>query len=927
MLSLWWLGNNHRAEQCKFINAVCYNCGKKGHLKAVCKGPKQKGKVAMVKPSKSHDSSAVHRVETQDSGGETYQLFTMNENANSPAFCANLTINGKELLMEIDTGSSVSIISEGTFDKRFADNILLTPSTSKLRTYTGEVMPVVGMAEVDIEYKGQKQCMPLLVVPGNGPSLLGRNWLKHIQLDWREVNRISTSGNSVEAAHSVLQKYPDLMRDDIGTINGVKGHLQVNSEAEPRFCKARNVPYALRDKVEEELSRLERDGIIEPVEFSDWAAPIVPVLKGNGQNVRICGDFKLTVNKASRLDTYPLPRIDDLYASLAGGQSFTKLDLKNAYLQIELEEESKKYVTINTSRGLFQYNRLPFGVSSSPAIFQRVIDNVLQRIPYVCAYLDDILVTGRTDEEHLSNLDKVLSRLAKAGMRLNVDKCTFMAPEVTYLGYRIDTEGLHAVNEKVQAIAMAPAPQNSKQLRSYLGCLNYYGRFIKNLSSEIAPLNKLLTKNEQFVWGSDEENAFQRSKELLQSYDVLVHYDQEKELILSCDASPYGLGVVLQHRMEDGSERPISFAPRTLAPAEKQYSQLEKEALSVVWGVKKFHSYLFGRHFVINNDHKPLEGLLREDKPVPPMASGRIQRWALALSAYEYTFKYKSGEKMGNADAMSRLPLSHEPADVPMPADVVCLLEFIDTSPIDVGMIKQWTDKDAVLSRVRRFVSSGWPESIGDDAELKPYFCRQDELSIQSGCILWGARVVVPLKARERVIDMIHEGHPGIVRMKMFARNYVWWPKLDQDLESKLQRCVPCQSKRHSPAKAPLHPWEYPKRPWSRIHVDYAGPYQGKMLLVIIDAFTKWLEVHVMNSSTAEATVEKLRTTFATFGIPETVVSDNGTCFVSEVFQTSMSRNGIRHIKVAPKHPASNGLAERSVQSVKEGLQDDDRKP
>ena len=246
-------GNNHKAEHCKFINTVCYNCGKKGHLKSVCKCSKQKGKATMVKPRKPHDSSTVHRVETQDSGEETYQLFTMKENANSPAFCAHLRINGNDLVMEIDTGSSVSIISEGTFGKCFADNILLTPSTSKLRTYTGEVMPVVRMAEVDVEYKGQKECMSLLVVPGNGPSLLGRSWLQHIQLDWREVHRISTSGHSVEAAYSVLQKYPELMRDDIGTINGVKGHLQVNPEAEPRFCKAGNVPYALREKVEEEL--------------------------------------------------------------------------------------------------------------------------------------------------------------------------------------------------------------------------------------------------------------------------------------------------------------------------------------------------------------------------------------------------------------------------------------------------------------------------------------------------------------------------------------------------------------------------------------------------------------------------------------------------------------------------------------------------
>ena len=269
---------------------------------------------------------------------------------------------------------------------------------------------------------------------------------------------------------------------------------------------------------------------------------------------------------------------------------------------------------------------------------------------------------------------------------------------------------------------------------------------------------------------------------------------------------------------------------------------------------------------------------------------------------------------------MSRLPLPQLPTEVPMPAEIICLLKFFDSSPIDVRMIKQLTDKDPLLSRVRRFITSGWPDTIDNDDQLKPYFTRQEELSLQSGCILWGARVVVPLKARERVVAMIHEGHPGIVRMKTFARSYVWWPKLDQDLETKVRCCEKCQGKRHQPAKALLHPWEYPKRPWSRLHVDYAGPYCGKILLVIVDAFTKWVEVHVMTSSTADATVEKLRTTFAAFGIPETVVSDNGTCFVGEVFQTFMSRNGIKHIKVAPKHPASNGLAERAVQSVKEGL-------
>ena len=214
------------------------------------------------------------------------------------------------------------------------------------------------------------------------------------------------------------------------------------------------------------------------MQFSDWAAPIVPVLKQDG-SVRICGDYKITVNQAAKTDSFPLPRIDDLFASLSGGQTFSKLDLAHAYQQIELEEESKKLVVINTQKGLFRYNRLPFGVSAAPAIFQRVIEGILRGIPHVYVYLDDILITGETEAEHLKNLDAVLTRLEEAGMRLKRKKCSFMLPAVEYLGHNISTEGLRPTNEKIRAIVDAPVPQDVTQLRAFLGLLNYYAKFQK----------------------------------------------------------------------------------------------------------------------------------------------------------------------------------------------------------------------------------------------------------------------------------------------------------------------------------------------------------------------------------------------------------------------------------------------------------------
>ena len=397
----------------------------------------------------------------------------------------------------------------------------------------------------------------------------------------------------------------------------------------------------------------------------------------------------MTVNKASKLDRYPIPRVEDLFASLAGGQTFTKLDLSQAYQQIRLEEQSRQYVVINTHKGLYRYTRLPYGVSSAPAIFQRTMDLLLQGIPGVVVYLDDILITGKTRSEHVQALDEVLSRLKKAGLRLQKKKCVFMASEVNYLGHRIDAEGLHPLSEKVRAIQEAPAPRSVSELKSYLGLLSYYGKFLPNLSSILAPLHNLLKASVKWQWSHREQKAFDKSKELLLSSQVLVHFDPDKEVILACDASPYGLGAVLSHRMPNGAERPVAFASRTLSTAEQKYSQLEKEGLACVFGVKKFHTYLYGRPFSLLTDHKPLLGLFSERKSVPAQASARIQRWALTLSMYDYTLGFRAGNGHNNADALSRLLLSDHPAFVPDSPEVVLLMEHLEGGPVNARDIQR----------------------------------------------------------------------------------------------------------------------------------------------------------------------------------------------------------------------------------------------
>jgi transposase InsO family protein len=295
-----------------------------------------------------------------------------------------------------------------------------------------------------------------------------------------------------------------------------------------------------------------------------------------------------------------------------------------------------------------------------------------------------------------------------------------------------------------------------------------------------------------------------------------------------------------------------------------------------------------------------------------------MQRWALTLSNYDYQLEYRQGKNIGHADGLSRLPLPETPTFVPTPEEVILSLGVIDESPITAEHIRKWTLSDPVLSQVRHFVEHGWPIATPDG--LSPYSSRKSEISVQQGILMWGNRVIVPPQAREILLNELHMTHPGIVRMKGLARSHLWWPGLDQEIENKVRDCHMCQTHNKMPTQASLHPWEWPGRPWHRIHIDYIGPFEGHMILVIVDSHSKYIDAHVTNSTSTAVTITKLQQTFAIFGLPVTIVSDNATGFMSDDFKAFCQINGIKHITSAPYHPASNGQAERMVQTVKIAL-------
>lgn len=891
---------NHTEEQCKFKNYKCKGCSKKGHLLKMCN---KKGRSTQNYMSFDEDNNYL-------------SMFHFRTTEECKPICTEVSLEGVSVKMEIDSGSPISAISDRLYNKHFK-RYPLEETKTNLVGYNGNPMKIKGIFRIQVSFKKSIKPLKFFVIDSGGPPILGRNWMYAFKIGLQDIKHISTSPHGVA---QVLDKYKEVFKKELGKFNKSSVTLRLKPDMVPKFCKPRPVPLAIKPKVEREIEKLVKLGVLEPVDYSSWGTPIVPILKKNGE-IRICGDYKVTVNPHLIIDQYPLPRIEELFAKLHGGEEFSKIDLSMAYQQLVLDSKSREYTTISTSKGLFRYTRLVYGLASAPAIFQKTMDSLFSGFSGVVVFMDDILITAPTRTEHLKRLNAVLKRLEESGLRLQEDKCEFLMKKIMFLGHILDKDGLHMCPKKVAAMKDAGAPKDVKELQAFLGLINYYRRFIPNMSLVCAPLYELLGKDTEFLWGQKQQSAFEELKLALTSKTVLAHFDPNVPVKLTVDASSIGISAILSHVFPSKLERPIAFASRTLSPSEKNYSQINKEALAIVYGVKKFHQYLYGRKFLLETDHQPLVSIFGPKKGIPLLAANRLQRYALILSGYIFDIKYVN-TKMNIADFLSRLPLPDtEQEDQFQTESQVFVHYLLDANklPIKFDEVKRVTAEDAILKQVVSFTLNGWPKKVS--SELTPYWSRKDSLSVENNCVFWGHRLIIPNVLRGAVLGEIHKTHMGICKMKGIARSYFWWPRLDEDLENVSKSCENCLQYRNTPPKSELINWPWPKEPWSRVHIDFLGPAFGKYFLILVDAHSKWIECIDMNQSiTASQTIKAIRPIFARLGIPRQIVSDNGTTFVSREFQQFLEHNGVEHLRSPVGHPPTNGQAENGVKQSKTAL-------
>ncbi len=948
-----YCGRKHTRDKlnCPAWNAICAQCKRPNHFAAVCKSnqPNQ-GK---RRPVKAIDEGQMYEEDEDEYVAtiETREVAAVTDGADAAKkLYATMELNNQEERFQIDSGATVNVMSENTCKKLYGSDCKLDNTNVTLVMYNKAEEKPLGKKRVRVvNPKNNKgYSVEFMIVKGDCKSLLGARACQQMQLI--SVNRENIKvveapvmdkpqkSSSVDQVRGLTEaqiksQFPEIFKGE-GKLEG-ELHLTIDPSVQPVQLPTRKVPLAVRDNLKKELDRLTDIGVIAPVDVpTDWISATVVTQKKDGR-VRLCIDPK-PLNSALKRNHYPMPTIEDILPELSQARYFTVLDAKNGFWHVQLDEESSFATTTGTPWGRYRWLRMPFGISPAPEEFQRRLDIALEGLTGCKAVADDILVfgSGATDEEALRDHDRkllnLLERCKEKGIKLNATKMQLRLKEVQYMGHLISSSGLKADPSKVKAIQDMPPPTDKQGVLRFLGMVNYVQRFAPKLSEVTLPLRDLIRKENEFLWDEAVHGkALKEAKKLLSEAPVLQYFDPESPTVLQCDASMKGLGACL---MQNG--HPIAYASRSLTATEENYAQIEKEMLAIVFGMEKFSTYVYGRSIMVESDHKPLESIFKKSLLSAPK---RLQRMLLRLQRYNFHVTYKQGAQMYMADTLSRayLPyqteVSQEDGDVMVvdvrsatekEAEVVNMLQYLTVTEETQQRIRQGTQEDKTLKALADVIKEGWP--VQRDAlqqELHDYFPFREELSVQDGAILKGERIVIPYSMRRELIETLHSSHLGIQGTLRRAREALYWPRMNKEIEEYISKCSICNTFCTKQQKEPLISHPLPSRPWEFVACDLLE-FQGKDYLITTDYYSNFQEVdRLYDRKTAKEVIVKLKGQMARHGIPERLISDNGPQFASREFEEFAKKYQFEHITSSPRYPQSNGKAENAVGTVQRIMQ------
>ena len=805
---------------------------------------------------------------------------------------------------QLDPGSQVNTLCE-----KYVHDSCIQKTSKTLKSWDGSLTQALGESKLLVTNpKSNKQVLlKFVIVPNDRSCLLGMKTCE--SLNFVSINRSEFMVGSLEGSldeKQLVMQYPSVFDGKLGTLAG-KVTLRMRDGAVPKVVPARNIPFAIKDEVHGELLRLVELGVIKPVDIpTPWVSQMVCARKPTGK-LRVCID-PAELNHFLLREHYRLPTMEDVLDKFSEANIFAKFDVENAYWHCELDYESSLLTTMATPWGRFRWLRLPFGLSVSGEIFQRKLSEALSGLQSVTPVADDIALFGKGNTHHDESVHELLQRCEEKRIKLKADKMEVRRTEMKFHGHQFTTNGMKPDESKITALRDMPPPTDVAGVLRFCGLAQYLSRFMPNLSDEAAPLRALTHKGTVWKWTEVENKAFETIKKLACEAPILAHYNPKEPLILQTDASSHGLGAVM---IQDG--RPVAYASRALNEYEQGWAQIEKECLSVLFGLERFDQYTYGREVIVENDHKPLESILQKPLSARPK---RLQAMGIFMNRYVPGMIYKPGPKMVLADALSRAyPHLTEAPDSHQFEKINSLL-YLPVSEKRIAEIRDATENDSSMQILIKVIHEGWPESRDKvPVEALPYYAIRDTLSFQDGIVLKGERLVIPEKLRPDIKKKMHMAHLGTSSMLRRAREIVYWPNMNSEIQQMAESCDICQNMTPRQCKEPLIPRDKGSRPWQNVGCDLFSIH-NRQYMVTVDYYSNFWEVDFLTSTSASAVILALKRHFARYGVPEIFVSD---CqpFDSDEFKLFAKDYGFEHDPSSPGLSESNGMAESAVKAAK----------